>query len=206
MKGHCIKSLKMLLSCGINDLHDDGFEGSMNESHIFREVFFGHGSNKIDGISKKYDVIRAKNFENDEIPKDISFCSDSGSSVMTNQEDFQNIKEDSGQGGFSSEFALFTNITPDAEVKRRNMSSGKLFETKSHPEKVINYSISSKVVNSSSNDLKTYDVSKAIPPPVQCSNKRWKDSSFIELDKDELLIPPKDSAANPKPILRYYTY
>ncbi|KAD3066783.1 hypothetical protein E3N88_34663 [Mikania micrantha] len=206
MKEHCIKSLKILLSCGINDLHDDGFEGSMNENRIFREVFFGHGSNKIDGISKKYEVIRAKIFKNDKIPKDISFCSDSGSSVMTNQEDFQNMKEDSGQGGFSSEFALFTNITPDAEVKRINMSSGKHFETKSHPEKVINYSISSKVVNSSSNDLKTYDVSKAIPPPVQCSNKRWKDSSFIELDKDELLIPPKDSAANPKPILRYYTY
>ncbi|KAI3675022.1 hypothetical protein L1987_84603 [Smallanthus sonchifolius] len=205
MKGHCIKSLKMLLSCGINDLHDDGFDGSINENHIFREVFFGH--EKMDGISKKYDVTGAINFENDKkIPKDISFCSDCGSSVMTNQEDFQNIKEDSGQGGVSEDFALFMRNTPDVEVKRRKMSPEEHFETKSCPEKVVNSSVSSIAVNFNSNDQKTYDVSKAIPPPVKVSKKRWKDSSFIELDKDELLIPPKESATNPKPILRYYTY
>ncbi|KAI3809601.1 hypothetical protein L1987_19196 [Smallanthus sonchifolius] len=205
MKGHCIKSLKMLLSCGINDLHDDGFEGSINENHIFREVFFGH--EKTDGISKKYDVTGAINFENDKkIPKDISFCSDCGSSVMTNQEDFQNIKEDSGEGGISEDFALFMRNAPDVEVKRRKMSPEEHFETKSCPEKVVNSSVSSIAVNFNSNDQKTYDVSKAIPPPVKVSKKRWKDSSFLELDKDELLIPPKESATNPKPILRYYTY
>lgn len=206
MKGHYIKSLKML-SHGINDLHDDGFEGSVSENHIFREVFFGHESSKSDGISKKYDVTGAINFENDKrIPKDMSLCSDSGSSVMTNQEDFQNIKEDSGQGGMSEEFALFTSYAHDIEVNRRKVSPEEHFETKTYPEKVVNSSISSKVGNLKSNDQKTYDLSKVIPPPVQLSKKRWKDSSFIELDKDELLIPPKVSSTNPKPTLRYYTY
>ncbi|MFS7984337.1 putative histone acetyltransferase chromatin regulator PHD family [Helianthus anomalus] len=201
MKGHCVKSLKMLSTCGVNDLHDDGFEGSINEHHIFTEVFFGHESSKTDEISKNYDVTGAINFENDKkTPAEISFCSDSGSSVMTNQEDFQNLKDDFG------EFALFTRNDHCVEVKRRKMSPVEHFETKSNPEMVVSSSVSSKVVNSNSDDQKTYDVSNAIPAPVQVSKKRWKDSSFIELDKDELLIPPKDSATNPKPILRYYSY
>ncbi|KAK1439633.1 hypothetical protein QVD17_05453 [Tagetes erecta] len=208
MKGRCTKSLKMLSNHGVNDLHDDGFEGSVNENHIFREVFFGHESSKSDRINTKYDVTWAINFENDKrIPKDVSFCSDSGSSVMTNQEDFQNMKEDSGQGGISEEFALFTRHAPDFEVKRRKMLPEEHFETKSYPEKVVISSISSKVDNFKSNDQKTYDSSnKAIPPPVQLSKKRWKETSFIELDKDELLIPPEGSATNPRPTLRYYTY
>ncbi|KAJ0516430.1 putative histone acetyltransferase chromatin regulator PHD family [Helianthus annuus] len=201
MKGHCVKSLKMLSTCGVNDLHDDGFEGSINEHHIFTEVFFGHESSKTDEISKNYNVTGAINFENEKkTPTEISFCSDSGSSVMTNQEDFQNMKEDFG------EFALFTRNDHCVEVKRRKMSPVEHFETKSNPEMVVSSSVSSKVVNSNSDDQKTYDVSNAIPAPVQVSKKRWKDSSFIELDKDELLIPPKDSATNPKPILRYYSY
>ncbi|KAK9056937.1 hypothetical protein SSX86_024302 [Deinandra increscens subsp. villosa] len=207
MKGHCIKSLKMLSSCGINDLHDDGFEGSMNEYRIFREVFFGYESSKVDVISKKYDVTGSINFENDKrIPKDISFCSESGSSVMTNQEDFQNIKEDSGLGGISEEFAPFMRNAHEVEAKRCKMSPEEHFEAKSYPEKVVDSSILANVVSFNSNDQKTYDDSKAIPPPVLCSKKRWKDSSFIELDKDELLAPPKESATNPKPVLRYYTY
>ncbi|KAI7743712.1 hypothetical protein M8C21_014978 [Ambrosia artemisiifolia] len=207
MKEHCVKSLKMLLSCGINDLHDDGFEGSINEHHIFKEVFLGHESSKTDGSSKKYDVTGAITFENDKkIPNDISFCSESGSSVMTNQEDFQNIKEDSEQGGISEEFALFTGNAPSVDVKRRKLSPVEHFEPNSYPEKVASSSISSQVDSFNSNDQKTYDVSKAIATQVQLPRKRWKDSSFIELDKDELLIPPKDSATNPRPILRYYTY
>ncbi|XP_076943346.1 increased DNA methylation 1-like isoform X2 [Bidens hawaiensis] len=197
MKGHCVQSLKTLLSCGINDLHDDGFECSMNEHQIFREVFFGHESGKTDGMSKMYDVTGVVAFENDKkTPKDISLCSDSGSSVMTNQEDFQNLKES------SEEPALFTRNSPFIKYKRRKIlpvEQLEHLETKSHPEMVVSSSVSSKVVSSNSNDQKTDDT-------VQTSKKRWKDSSFIQLDKDELLIPPEDSATNPKPILRYYTF
>ncbi|XP_024965378.1 increased DNA methylation 1-like isoform X2 [Cynara cardunculus var. scolymus] len=175
MKGHCIKSLKMLLSCGIEDFHDDGFEGSVDEDHIFREVFFGYES-------------------------------DSDNSVMTSQEDFQS--------SISEEFALLMRNGPDVEVKRSKvLSSGEHSNTKYYLEKVVQCS----------NDQKVYDVSKAItvpvseeshvkkllvtrPKPVQCSKQRWKDSSFIELDKDELSVPLKDSTVDPKSHLRYHTY
>ncbi|KAI3769311.1 hypothetical protein L6452_00412 [Arctium lappa] len=203
MKGHCIKSLKMLLNCGIEDFHDDGFEGSMDEDHIFREVFFGHGNGR---SSKRCLVTGSFNFENDKkMPKNISFCSDSDKSVMTSQEDFQS--------SISEEFALWMRNGPDVEVKRRKVSSGEHSNTKSYLEKVVK----------SSNDQKVYDVSKAIaipvseeshvkkllltgPKPVQCSKQRWKDSSFIELDKDELSVPLKDPTVDPKPLLRYHTY
>lgn len=164
MKGHCIRSLKMLLSCNIESLHDDCFEGSTDENYIFRDVFFGHGDGR---GTKSCLVTGAITFENDErSPKNISFRSDSDNSVMTSQ-------LDSIQCSTSEEFASLTRNGPDIEVKRRKVSS------------------------------EGHSVTK----PVKPSKPRWKDSSFIELDKDELLfVTPKDSTMDPKPLLRYYTY
>ncbi|KAJ9562706.1 hypothetical protein OSB04_007866 [Centaurea solstitialis] len=203
MKGHCVKSLNMLLSCGIDNFHDDGFEGSMDEDHIFREVFFGHESGR---SSERCILTGSTNFENDKrMPKNISFCSDSDHSATTSHEDFQS--------SISEEFALITRNSPDVEVKRRKVLSGEHSNTKSYLEKVVK----------SSNGPKVYDVSKAIVLPVseeshvkklldtklkpaQCSKSRWKASSFIELDKDELSVPLKDSTLDPKSHLRYHTY
>lgn len=164
MKGHCINSLKLLLSCNIEDLHDDCFEGSMDDKHIFREVFFGHEDSS---STKKCPVTGPITFQNDKnFPKHISCHSDSDNSVMTSQ-------QDSLQCSTSEEFASSTRNVSDVEVKRRKVSPEELSVTK----------------------------------PVKSSKPRWKDSSFIELDKDELLfVPPKDSTIDPKPLLRYYTY
>lgn len=194
MKKDCIKSLKMLLSYGIEDLHEDGFEGSVDECHIFKEVFFGHESG---GSGKRCVVTGAINFEKDEkIPEDISLCSESDNSVMTIQEDFHNTKEDSGNGVIFEEFTLLTRDSPnspDVEVKLMKVSPEEHLDNNSFLEKVVKSSSPSNVLVTS-------------PEPVQCTKHRWKDSSFIELEKDEWIIPPEDSTANPKPLLRYHTF
>ncbi|KAK9070772.1 hypothetical protein SSX86_011174 [Deinandra increscens subsp. villosa] len=84
MKGECDKSLKRLLSCGIKELHDNGFEGSLDENAIFKDVFFGRENGR---SSKRCLVTGAINFENDIFsPKDAPYLSNSEHSVMTNEE------------------------------------------------------------------------------------------------------------------------
>ncbi|KVI02201.1 Zinc finger, FYVE/PHD-type [Cynara cardunculus var. scolymus] len=140
MKGNCNKSLKMLLSRGIEDLHDDHFEGSLDEDTIFRDVFFGHEESGRN--TKRCLVTAAIHFENDDNkPKDASFLSNSEHSVMTIQEDFQNK-----EGRLSEEFIR---NDPGVEVKRRKVSS--VLEhstTKSYLEKVVNSVTPPKEVNS----------------------------------------------------------
>lgn len=250
MKGNCNKSLKTLFSRGIEDLHDDEFEGSKDEDSIFREVFFGGKSGK---SPKKCVVTGAINFENEnKKPKDVSFGSNSDNSVMTTQLDFQ--KED--------EFTILARNDPDVEVKRRKV----LLEEQPYLEKVINKEVdyclfqsstivTCRLVESSSqgfksscyllkgalgdigdtitNDQKGHDVNVNVnvnvtvtatiaspvsqeshvskllvtkPEPIKCSKRKWKDSSFVEIDEDEILAPPKDSTSDPRPLLRYHIH
>lgn len=262
MKGNCNKSLKMLFRRGIEDLHDDDFEGSKEEDSIFREVFFGHENDK---TSKKCLVTGAINFENEnKKPKDVSFGCNSDNSVMTSQTDFQNIKE-------SEEFIISARNDPDVEIKRRKVLPEEQVDAKPYLEKVVNYSIPSKetdsclfqptkmvtcrlvessgqgfksscyllkgtvgevaekdasksrLSSSDTNDQKGTDVGAAIaspvsqeshvskllvirPEPNQCSKRKWKDSSFVELDEDELSTPPQDSTADPRPLLRFHIH
>ncbi|XP_024979326.1 increased DNA methylation 1-like isoform X2 [Cynara cardunculus var. scolymus] len=269
MKGNCNKYLKKLFSRGIEDLHDDDFEGSRDEDCIFREVFFGHERGR---SSKKCLVTGAINFENEnEKPKDVSFGSNSDNSVLTNHMDFQNMKEDVGPGSLSEEFTILARNDPDVEVKRRKVLLEEHLDAKPYLEKVVNSSIPSKEVDScifqpaaivacrlvesssqgfksssyllkgavgdigdkdaskcrlsssDTNDQKGNDVSAAIaspvsqeshvskllvsrPEPIQCSRRKWKESSFVELDEEESLAPPKESTTDPKPILRYHLH
>nr|XP_043622743.1 increased DNA methylation 1-like [Erigeron canadensis] len=174
MKGHSIKSLKMLSSYTLENLDDDSLEGSVDECHIFREVFFGRESAQ---ISKSCLVTGSVSFEYDrKIPKDISFCSDSDISVMTIQEDFQNTKENFGQGGICEEFALLTGNTPDVEVKIMKVAPEGHSITKPYLEKAVE------------------------------SSRRWDDAYFTEIDVDELFTPPEDITSNPRPLLRYHTF
>ncbi|XP_023771338.1 increased DNA methylation 1 [Lactuca sativa] len=259
MKGNCNKSLKTLFSRGIEDLHDDEFEGSKDEDSIFREVFFGGKSGK---SSKKCVVTGAITFENEnKKPKDVSFGSNSDNSVMTTQIDFQNTKEE--------EFTILSNNDPNVEAKRRKV----LLEEQPYLEKVVNKEVDSCLFQSSTivtcrlvessgqgfksscyllkgalgdigdttNDQKGHavdvdvdedvnvnvnvnvtvtaaiaspvsqesHVSKLLvtkPEPIRHTKRKWKDSSFVEIDEDELLIPPKDSTSDPRPLLRYHIH
>ncbi|XP_071691905.1 increased DNA methylation 1-like isoform X2 [Rutidosis leptorrhynchoides] len=269
MKGNCNKSLKKLFSRGIEDLHDDDFEGSKDENSIFKEVFFGHENVK---TSKKCLVTGAINFENEsKRPKDLSFGSNSDNSVMTNDIEFQNKKE-------SEESNITTINDPDIEVKRKELlqeqfdvvdssnpvkeidslliqptaivtcrlvqSSGQGFKSSCYLLKgaieEINAS-KSRLSSFDTNDQKGNEVTAAIaspvsqeshvskllvtrpepnhcikrkwkdssflePDPITCTKRKWKYSSFMELDEDEFLVPPKESATDPKPLIRFHIH
>lgn len=83
------ESPKTLYCKQFEDLHDDSFEGSMDEYRIFREVFFAcdNSSNKgyVNNNANNYDCHYIK-------PTDVSLCSNSGKSSLTCQEDI--LKED----------------------------------------------------------------------------------------------------------------
>ncbi|KAI3712103.1 hypothetical protein L1987_70652 [Smallanthus sonchifolius] len=242
----------MLFRRGIEDLHDDEFEGSKDEDSIFKEVFFGHENDK---TSKKCLVTGAINFENENKLKVVSLGCNSDNSVMTTHIDFQNMEE-------YEEFTILARNDPDVEVKRRKVLLEEQVDAKNYLEKVVNSSIPSKEIDScliqpttivtcrlvessgqgfksscyllkgaigevadknasksrlsssDTNDQKGNDASAAIaspvsqeshvskllvirPKPIQCSKQKWKDSSFVELDEDELLSPPKESTTDP---------
>lgn len=90
----------MLLDNGIEDLHDDGFEGSKVEQCIFREIFF---RNDIGSTSKKCVVTGVINFECESSKKtDTSLCSNSANSATTSHsfskntclEELSNVTQD----------------------------------------------------------------------------------------------------------------
>lgn len=241
MKGDCNKSLKMLLSQGIEDLHDDGFEGTVDEHLIFSEIFFGNDSGR---SSKRCLVTGVINFGNGKGNSEAGFLSEDCNLLMRND--------------------------PDVEVKRMKLSVDELSTAKPYTEKVVNSSAPSKeefsglcpptstktccLVESSSkgvtsscyllkehvdnlgdrdiskcklssvdeSEQKALVVSKAIASPVSQESSaskllvskseslrrhkpKWKDSCFVELDKEELSIP-KDSASDPRPLLRYHIH
>ncbi|GJZ24149.1 increased DNA methylation 1-like protein isoform X1 [Tanacetum coccineum] len=262
MKGNCNKSLKLLFSRGIEDLHDDDFEGSKDEDSIFREVFFGHESGS---SSKKCLVTGAINFENEnKKPKDVSFGCNSDNSVLTSHTDSQNSKE-------SEELPILSRNEPDVEVKRRKVLIEEQVNVKPYVEKVVNSSIplkevdsclfqstamvtcrlvessgqgfksscyllkgatgeiaekeasKSRLSSSDTNDQKGNDVTATIASPVsqeshvskllvlkpevdQGPKRKWKDTSFVVVDDEELLVPPKESTNDPRPLLRYHVH
>ncbi|GMN54399.1 hypothetical protein TIFTF001_023527 [Ficus carica] len=90
----------MLLDSEIEDLLDDGFEGSQAEQSIFREIFF---SNDIGSTRKKCLVTGVINFECESSKNTAtSLCSNSENSVQTSHsssrntclEDFSNVTEE----------------------------------------------------------------------------------------------------------------
>ncbi|XP_071725919.1 increased DNA methylation 1-like [Rutidosis leptorrhynchoides] len=181
MKGHSIRSMKMLSSSGMENSHDAGVGGSVDEYCIFREVFFGHESTR---NSKICDATGSINFDYDEKNLvDIPVWLDNNVSVMNVHEEFQNRNDDYDCGGISEEFDLLTRNSPDVEVKQMEVSPEEGLETKLHIENVVKPSV-----------------------PAQSFNKKWNKSAFIELDNIEFLIPHKDTTMKFKHLLRYHAY
>lgn len=83
-----VESSTMPFSRQFEDLHDDGFEGSLDEQRIFNEIFFGS-----DGSRKKgYIVPEATVIDRDNLKEaDASLCSNSGKSSLTSQDDYAKV-------------------------------------------------------------------------------------------------------------------
>ncbi|XP_059662711.1 increased DNA methylation 1 [Cornus florida] len=115
----------MLFSREIEGLHDDGFAGSIDERHIFTEVFFGNDSDRTS--SKRCLVTGVINFECESSKQtDVSLCSTSETSALTTQDDSCNVKEDSrgnsGPSCFSEGRALLKRKDHDVNAKRIKLS------------------------------------------------------------------------------------
>ncbi|KAK4487564.1 hypothetical protein RD792_005790 [Penstemon davidsonii] len=78
-----VGSTAMLFSKELEELHDDGFEGSTDECRIFSEVFFGNHS------SNQGSITEAINSDVGYIKQaDMPLCSNSGNSSLTSQGDY----------------------------------------------------------------------------------------------------------------------
>ncbi|XP_024029144.1 increased DNA methylation 1 [Morus notabilis] len=95
-----VKLVEMLLDDEIEDLIDDGFEGSQVEQSLFREIFF---RNDTGSASKKCLVTGVINFECESSKNTAtSLCSNSENSVLTSHsssknaclDDFSNVTEE----------------------------------------------------------------------------------------------------------------
>ncbi|XP_028059046.1 increased DNA methylation 1-like [Camellia sinensis] len=131
----------MLFNKEIEGLHDDGFEGSINEHRIFTEVFFGNDHGR---TSKKCLVTGVINFECDYSKQtDVSLFSNNENSAITSQVDSCNLKEDSreksGPGYFSEERALLKN-DHDVNIKRMKLSVDDLSYSRPYSGRILNSS------------------------------------------------------------------
>ncbi|XP_075487897.1 increased DNA methylation 1 isoform X2 [Primulina tabacum] len=110
------ESPKTLYCKQFDDLHDDSFEGSMDEYRIFREVFFAcdNSSNKgfVNTNAINYDCRYIK-------PADVSLCSNSGKSSLTSQEDI--VKEDFTRKPLIE--CLFEDLTPSMQINHKVKAS-----------------------------------------------------------------------------------
>ncbi|KAK9268963.1 hypothetical protein L1049_000730 [Liquidambar formosana] len=142
----------MFFSKEVEDLHDDGFEGSNDEHRIFTEVFFG---NETVGTSKRCLVTGVINFECEyNKHADTSRCSNSENSAVTSQssskefyvEDPFNAHEDvRGASGPGCSLERFT-YDHDVNAKRMKLIVGELPNSKPDLGKVSNSSVPLKEV------------------------------------------------------------
>ncbi|KAG5546132.1 hypothetical protein RHGRI_018345 [Rhododendron griersonianum] len=137
------KLVKMLLSKEIEGLHDDGFQGSINDHRIFSEVFFG---NDHDRTSKRCLVTGAINFDCDYSRQADKFCSNSEISAITSKVDSFNVKEDSREYS-----ALLMRKDHEVNGKRIKLSDDDLSHCRPYSEAILNSSTSlNRVVSSMS--------------------------------------------------------
>ncbi|XP_057460987.1 increased DNA methylation 1-like isoform X1 [Actinidia eriantha] len=154
----------MLFSKEIEGLHDDGFEGSMNEHHIFKEVFFGNDHGR---TSKRCLVTGVINFECDYSRQtDVSLYSNSENSAIKSQVDSCNVKEDArenfGPGCLSEGCALLMRNDHDKNGKRKKLSVDELSYSRPHSGGILNSSAPLKGVVSSMSQPSSQFVSHAV--------------------------------------------
>ncbi|GFS31499.1 acyl-CoA N-acyltransferase with RING/FYVE/PHD-type zinc finger protein [Actinidia rufa] len=154
----------MLFSKEIEGLHDDGFEGSMNEHHIFKEVFFGNDHGR---TSKRCLVTGVINFECDYSRQtEASLYSNSENSAIKSHVDSCNVKEDSrenfGPGCSSEVCALLRRNDHDKNGKRIKLSIDELSYTRPHSGGILNSSAPLKGVVSCMSQPSSQFVSHAV--------------------------------------------
>ncbi|XP_076897854.1 increased DNA methylation 1-like [Bidens hawaiensis] len=198
MKGEYNESLKLLLTREIKELNDNSFEGSLDDSNIFKEVFFGH---EIGRTSKRCVVTGAINFENDDdTPKDTPHLSNSEHSVMTNEDHFVESTETKRRKlsvlEQSSDKSCF--FQPDSivtchlvESSARGIKSS-CYLVKGHIHH--HHASTNKLCHSNANYSKVDDVITVNVSPASqesratapYSKKVGKDSSYIERNEDDI--------------------
>ncbi|KAI5333054.1 Hypothetical predicted protein [Prunus dulcis] len=196
----------MFLSKEIEDLHDDGVEGSKTERCIFTEVFFGQD---IVGASKRCLVTGVINFECDNSSKntDGALSSNSENSVVTSHssskntclEEFYNateeFRETSAPAFCLDRSALLDRNEDDVTVKRMKFSVDELSNTKPLLGKVISSVVPKEMVSGTS-DPATNSVSDTVTfRLVESSSQGVTTSCYLlkkhaELDKAGIVGDP----------------
>ncbi|XP_057506840.1 increased DNA methylation 1-like isoform X2 [Actinidia eriantha] len=154
----------MLFSKEIEGLHDDGFEGSINEHHIFKEVFFGNDHGR---TSKRCLVTGVINFECDYSRQtEASLYLNSENSAIKSHVDSCNVKEDSrenfGPGCSSEGCALLRRNDHDKNGKRIKLSIDELSYSRPHSGGILNSSAPLKGVVSGMSQPSSQFVSHAV--------------------------------------------
>ncbi|KAF7145916.1 hypothetical protein RHSIM_Rhsim04G0024800 [Rhododendron simsii] len=161
----------MLFGEAIESLHDDGFEGSMNESRTFKEVFFRNDS---DTSSKRCIVTGAINFDHSNC-MDRSLWSNSENSSVTSLLDSGNVTEDS-RDNFAKR--CFSN------GKRMKFSVDELSYSRPYSKAVLNSSAPSKKLESGRSQSAYRAASPSVCHTVTCrlvesSSQVVTSSSFL---------------------------
>ncbi|KAL8209726.1 hypothetical protein R6Q57_006458 [Mikania cordata] len=189
MKEECNESLKMLF--GIKGLHDKGFEDSLDDKDIFKDVFFGHDNGR---SSKRCLVTGAINFENDyNTPKDTPFLSSSEHSVMTNEDHGEEFMETKRRKLSDLEHSSYKSYVTCrlVESSSRGVKSS-CYLLKGHN---CNWDADKcRLCHSNTNYRKVNDIIKANVSPasqesqatISCSKKIVKAASFMKLNEDDI--------------------
>ncbi|EOY13226.1 Acyl-CoA N-acyltransferase with RING/FYVE/PHD-type zinc finger protein, putative isoform 1 [Theobroma cacao] len=162
----------MSLSANIEDLHDDGFEGSHDEHCILTEVFFG---NDTGSTSKRCLVTGVINFECEHSKHpDTSLCSNSANSAVTSascsknlyQEDTNAVNETydgvSVSGSLPERFTLGERDDQNVSVKRMKFSAGEVSRCKAERRKALNAPLQPKEIVSGLSSTPTDSVCQTV--------------------------------------------
>ncbi|OMO74815.1 Zinc finger, PHD-type [Corchorus capsularis] len=137
----------MSSSSNIEDLLDDGFDGSQDEHRIFRQVFFG---NDTGSTSKRCLVTGVINFECEPSKNaDTSLCSNSVNSAVTSRSCSKNLYEGtnavnencgvvSASGSFPEGYDLAERDDQNVSTKRMKFSDGEVSRSKAEKGKALN--------------------------------------------------------------------
>lgn len=186
----------MLLSKEIEDLLDDGFEGSKSEHCIFTEVFFG---NDIGNTNKRCLVTGVINFECESSKNgDTSLCSNSENSAITSHsssknsclEEFSDVAEECKDGYFQDKFASLKRNGDNVCGKRMKFSVHEHHNRSHDLEKFMNSSAFSVGQASRMFSPAKYPLCERVPCHlVESSNKGVTSSCYllkrsVEMDRD----------------------
>ncbi|XWS09668.1 hypothetical protein CRYUN_Cryun39dG0008900 [Craigia yunnanensis] len=163
---------EMLFSADIEDLHDDGFEGSHDEQGIFTEVFFGNDTGR---TSKRCLVAGVINFECEHGKNpDTTLCSNSVNSAVTSRSCSKNLYQEdtnaviesydgvSASGSFPERFSLAERDDQNVSVKRMKFFAGEVSRCKAERRMALNAPLQQKEIFSGSSSTPTGSVCQTV--------------------------------------------